>query len=360
MEIGLGVDAGAGLTFAEHRDVARTAALRGYESCWTPSGVGQDAFQVCAQWWGASCEVLPGGLATGISVVPVPIWTAPALATAAATLAELSDGRFTLGVGSGSIHNPAYRRSLGLPDWAPLPLMHDYLRTLRALLAGERVDYDGPTVRLHGVALGRRPLPVPVVLGALGPRMLRLAGEAADGAALNWCTPQQIAWSREQVADGAARAGRDPAEVRIVEYIRICVDEDEAIARRAYTRAVMGYALAPQGSSKAHGYRAHFARMGFDAALSDLEARRESGAAPEELIDRFPDDLLRIVGYYGPAVGAAQAFARLARGLDTAIVRVVPARPGVEAVLAVLEACRPELVRAGSPWMGRDARVQEG
>ncbi len=54
MEIGLGVDAGAGLTFAEHRDVARTAARRGYESCWTPSGVGQDAFQVCTQWVSAN------------------------------------------------------------------------------------------------------------------------------------------------------------------------------------------------------------------------------------------------------------------------------------------------------------------
>ena len=350
MEIGLGVDAGAGLTFAEHRDVARTAARRGYQSCWTPSGVGQDAFQVCAQWWGASCDVVSGGLATGISVVPVPIWTAPALATAAATLGELTAGRFTLGVGSGSIHNPAYRHSLSLPDVAPLPLMRDYLHTVRALLAGERVDYAGPVVRLHGVALGRRAPPVPVVLGALGPRMLRLAGEAADGAALNWCTPEQIAWSRDQVAAGAARAGRDPADVRIVEYIRICVAEDAATARRAYTRAVLNYTLAPQGAGtfrvKQHGYRAHFARMGFDAALSDLEARRDRGASQDELIDHFPDELLRMVGYYDPAAGAAAAFARLARGLDTAIVRVVPARPGVESVLAVLEACRPELVRS--------------
>ena len=348
MEIGLGVDAGAGLTFAEHRDMARIAAQSGYESCWTPSGVGQDAFQVCAQWSGASGEVLPGGLATGISVVPVPIWTVPALATAAATLGELTEGRFSLGIGSGGIHNAAYRDSLGLPDWTPLPLMRDFLLTLRSLLAGERVDYTGPVVQLHGISLGRRAPHVPVILGALGPRMLHLAGEAADGAALNWSTPEQIAWSREQVAAGAAQAGRDPADLRIVEYIRICVDEDEMTARRAFTRAIMGYALAPKGGSKKQGYRAHFARMGFDVALSDLEARRDRGASQEELSDHFPDDLLRMVGYYGPAAGAAAAFARLAAGLDTAIVRVVPARPGVDAVLQVLHACRPELVRAAS------------
>ena len=120
---------------------------------------------------------------------------------------------------------------------------------------------------------------VPVLLGALGPQMLRLAGEAADGAALNWCTPEQIAWSRERVAEGAKRAGRDPADIQIVEYIRICVDEDEDTARRAFTRAIMGYALARPGASKEQGYRAHFARMGFDDALTDLEARRDRGRA---------------------------------------------------------------------------------
>ena len=60
------------------------AAQVGYASCWTPTGVGQDAFQVCAQWWGASRAVVPRGLATGIAVVPVPRWSVPALATAAA------------------------------------------------------------------------------------------------------------------------------------------------------------------------------------------------------------------------------------------------------------------------------------
>jgi alkanesulfonate monooxygenase SsuD/methylene tetrahydromethanopterin reductase-like flavin-dependent oxidoreductase (luciferase family) len=356
MEIGLGVDPGAGLSFAQQREVAQVAAQAGYASCWTPAGVGQDAFQVCGQWWSASRAVVPGGLATGISVVPVPLWSVPALATAAATLGEVTDGRFSLGLGTGAIHSPAYRHTFGLPAWAPLPLMRDYLVTVRALLAGERVDYAGPAVRLHGVGLGRRPPRVPVLLGALGPRMLRLAGEVADGAALNWCTPEQVAWSRAQVADSAAQAGRDPTEVRVIAYIRICVDEDETAARQAYTRAMLGYALAPPGGSKQHSYRAHFARMGFDAALSDVEAQRDRGAPQEELIQHFPDDLLRMVGYYGPAAGAAAAFARLARGLDTAIVRVVPARPGMAAVLAVLEACRPELVRAAV----RDEGVQEG
>jgi alkanesulfonate monooxygenase SsuD/methylene tetrahydromethanopterin reductase-like flavin-dependent oxidoreductase (luciferase family) len=346
MEIGLGVDPTAGLTFPQHRELAPAAAGLGYTSMWTPAGIGNDAFQTCAQWWGASADATDGGLTTGISVVPVPIWSAPALATAAATVGELTGGRFILGIGSGSIHSPGYRRMLGLPDWKPLPLMRDFLVTLRGLLAGERVEHEGAAVTLHGVALGRRGATprVPIYLGALGPAMVRLAGEASDGAALNWCTPEQIAWSRERVAEGATRVNRDPAEVAVVEYIRICVDDDEDAARLALARAIMGYALAQPGTSKEHGYRAHFARMGFDAPLSDLEARRDRGATPDQIADAFPTDLLQLVGYFGKAAGAAAAFARLAQGLDTAIVRVVPVRPGPAAVMAVAVACRAELV----------------
>ena len=279
-------------------------------------------------------------------MVPVPIWTAPALATAAGTTGELTGGRFALGVGSGDIHNEAYRHRFGLPPWRPIALMRDYLVVLRGLLAGESVDYQGSAISLHGARLGFRPPAVPLYLGALGEQMVRLAGEAADGAALNWCTPEQIAWSRERMNEGARRAERDPSEVRLVEYIRICVDEDEDAARRAFTRAVPGYWLARPGSAKTAGYRGHFARMGFDDALTELEERRDRGVPEDEIVEAFPRELLGLVGYYGPPQGAAEAFQRLAQGLDVAIVRVVTARLGPEAVADVMRACRPELVRA--------------
>ena len=64
------------------------------------------------------------------------------------------------------------------------------------------------------------------------------------------------------------------------------------------------------------------------------------------MADAFPAEILQSVGYFGKADGAAAAFARLAEGLDTAIVRVVAARRGVDSTLAVMEACKPEAVRA--------------
>lgn len=347
MEIGIGLDQSLKLPFPAQRELVRRAAALGYTSAWTPSGATTpDAFQTCVQWSMASADGISGGLLTGISVVPAPVWSPVILGNMAATASELTEGHLILGVGAGSIYTEQFRHSFNLPAYPAVKMMREYLVALRGLLTGERVDCDGVAVTLHGVRLSFRPPPVPLYLAALGPQMLHLAGEIADGVALNWGTPEQIAWSRGQIVAGAQRAGRDPAEVRVVQYIRVCVDDDERQARRAFARAVMGYALARPGASKQFGYRAHFGRMGFEEALTDLETRRNNGAAEDELIDRFPVDLLRRVGYFGPAAGAAAAFRQLAQGLDVAIVRVVAARPGVESVVAAIEACAPKLVLA--------------
>ena len=100
------------------------------------------------------------------------------LASGAATVGEISGGKFVLGVGSGAIGNPAFRESLGLDaGLRPIGTMREWLVTLRALLAGETVEHQGKAITLHGINLGSPPPKVPVALGALGPNMLALAGE---------------------------------------------------------------------------------------------------------------------------------------------------------------------------------------
>lgn len=341
MQIGVGLDGRLGLPLAELRELGREAADLGFDSAWTPAGGAPDAFHVCAAWSMASA----GRLTTGISVVPAArMWTVPALATQAATVGEIAGGRFILGIGTGG-YGDAFWQSVKMPN-RPVAVMRDYLVTLRRLLAGETVTYDGPAVKLSGLSLGGAFPRVPVYLAALGPQMLRLAGECADGASLNWCAPEQIAWSRERIAEGARRAGRDPAAVRVSMYIRVCIDEDEAAARRAFATQVLGYALARPGVANAQGYRGHFARMGFDEALTKLEARRDAGVPVSALVDEVPDALLHTVGYYGHPAGAPAAFRRLAGGLDEAIVRVITARPGVEPVRLAMRTLQPRAVHA--------------
>jgi alkanesulfonate monooxygenase SsuD/methylene tetrahydromethanopterin reductase-like flavin-dependent oxidoreductase (luciferase family) len=301
VQIALGIDSRFSLSEEDQRELAREAADLGYASMWTPIGNTREPFDVCATWTESS------GLPSGIAVAPLSAWSLADLASASKETVERCDGRFTIGIGTGRIKD------------APIRAMREAIDELR--------------VRLPRV---------PIYLGALGPQMLRLAGERYDGAALNWCGIEQVAWSRERVAAGARAAGRDPADITIHEYIRVCVDEDEQRARIAFAKMVMAYALVQPGGDKTKGYRAHFARMGFDEALTDLESRRKSGTSEDELARIFPVELLRRVGYWGGPDGARDAFLRLAEGLDIAVVRLVPAgRNDVEAARVAMRACAP-------------------
>ncbi len=109
MRIGAGLDARLGLTFDELREAGQEAARAGFESLWTPAGGVPDAFHVCSAW------ALSTPLRTGISVVPAArMWSPLALAAQAATVGQLSEGRFTLGIGTGGT-GPAFWASVGMP-----------------------------------------------------------------------------------------------------------------------------------------------------------------------------------------------------------------------------------------------------
>jgi len=351
MLIGVGLDARLGLTFAQLRTAAREAGQLGFESLWTPAGGVPDSFHVCAAW------TQDTGLRTGISVVPaVRMWTPLSLAAQAATLAQLSSGRFVLGLGTGG-YGPEFWASARRAN-RPIAVMREYVVQVRALLAGEEVTADqGATGRPvigagspgwpRSASLGVRDLPpAPVYLAALGPQMLRLAGETADGALLNWATPARIAVSRARVDEGIARAGREPGSVPMTMYIRVCIDDDVAAARQALGAQVLGYAMGRPGIPQKAGYRGLFGQMGFDKELTELEERRDKGAALPELVAAAPDDMLQAVGYYGPAAAAPAALARLTAGLDEAIVRIITARPGLEPVREAMAALTPTLIRA--------------
>ena len=352
MMIGVGLDARLGLPFDQLRAAAREAETLGFESLWTPAGGVPDSFHICAAW---SHDT---SLRTGISVVPAArMWTPLGLAAQTATVAQLSAGRFVLGIGTGG-YGPAFWESVGLPN-RPIAVMREYVTEIRGLLdgqqatAGEIVARDGVSPGAPGwprsASLGLRDLPpAPVYLAALGPQMLRLTGQAADGALLNWATPERIAVSRERIDEGAARAGRDPGSVPMTMYIRVCIDDDVAAARQAFGEQVLGYAMGRPGIPKDAGYRGLFGQMGFDAELSELEQRREQGTAMPELVAAASDEMLQAVGYYGPPGPAPAAFARLSAGLDETIVRIITARPGLDPVREAMAALTPALIRGNS------------
>jgi len=345
MIIGVGLDGRLGLSFNELAAMGSEAARLGFESLWTPAAGVPDSFHICGAWAEGSREVLGTSLRTGISVVPAPRqWHPVSLAVQAATVSVRGEGNFVLGIGTGGA-GAEYFASAGFPN-RPLAVMRDYLVILRGLLAGESVTHEGPALSVKGASIGHAFTPVPVYLAALGPQMLRLAGEAADGVCLNWASPEQIAWSRTEMETGAEQAGRSAKDLALSMYIRVCVDDDVEAARRAFGEQVLGYSLARPGVDRTLAYRGHFGRMGFEDVLLDLEARRDAGATMDQLIAATPDEMLHSVGYFGPAKGAAGAYAKLAAGLDETIVRVITARRGPEPVIEAMEALTPALIRA--------------
>lgn len=350
MDIGIGIDPTLGLTTDEELEISKEAAKLNYKSIWTPEGTGYDSFQTCLMRWQASREIIDGGLHTGIAVSPI-IWRTPvALSMAGGTVSSLSDGKFIMGIGAGSIYRPEVRKKMNLPNLSMLSLIRDYITIMKGLLSGDRVTYKSKTSSLEGIKLGINPPPkTPIFLGALGPKMLSLAGELADGVALNWCTPEQIQWSRDKINAGAKISNRNPNDIIISQYIRVCIDDDENKARIALAKATMHYALGsniPNASQRKYGYRAHFERMGFSEELLELDNMRKSGASNDEIAEAFPETILKSVGYYGNANDAAKEVAKLSKGLDNLIVRIVSSQPGnKDSALDVMKACDPNKIK---------------
>jgi alkanesulfonate monooxygenase SsuD/methylene tetrahydromethanopterin reductase-like flavin-dependent oxidoreductase (luciferase family) len=337
MQVEVGLDA-VGLPYEDEVRITVDAARLGYRRIWTGS-IG-DPFQTCALRWAATRTVVEGGIGTAIGVLPIGVRAPADLALSAAALGAVTGGRFTMGLGAGNTYEAAYRNTWGIEERSPLALVRAYLTTMRAFLAGEPVTYREHGFRYDGARLPAPPAITPLYLGVAGPEMARLGGELADGLYLSWCTPDNVRWARARMAEGVERAQRDPDEVQLAASVRVCVDDDVEVARRALAQALLPYVLG-WGGSRPGPFRKNFARMGFGPELSDIDRMQESGVDRQHLIAAFPLRMLDALGYFGPAAGAAEAVRRQVPGADIAVVRVVAARPDLSSVVAVLDACRP-------------------
>ncbi|MBK9180397.1 MAG: TIGR03617 family F420-dependent LLM class oxidoreductase [Acidimicrobiales bacterium] len=219
-------------------------------------------------------------LATGVAVA----FPRSPMVTAATAweLADLTGGRFRLGLGT-QVKAHVERR-YAAPFDPPGPRMRDYVLALRAIFRAfrgeERLDHHGEFYDLSLLPPAWSPGPiehphVPVDVAAVGPWMLRMAGEVADGVHVHPFHSRRYLDDEvlPGVAEGAARAGRDPAEVAlIVPVFTIVGDTDEERAPwRAMARAQIGF----YGSTR--NYAHMFDRHGFDGTSARLNERLKAG-----------------------------------------------------------------------------------
>ncbi len=175
-----GPDAQGRPALGQVRDALRRAADDGFPSAWMNNIFGLDALTALAV---AGSQV--PGIELGTAVVPTYPRHPAALAQQALTVAAATDGRLTLGVGTS--HEIVIRDMFGYDFSKPVEHTREYLSILRPLLHGEPAKVHGNQLSADITLAIPAPTPVPLLIAALGPRMLRLAAEYADGTVL-WMT----------------------------------------------------------------------------------------------------------------------------------------------------------------------------
>ena len=271
---------------AEIQELAVTAENLGYQEIWMTEGAGRDSLTRLTAIATATNRIVAG---TGI----LPIFSRTPLITAmsAAGIAAVSSGRFILGLGVGN--GPATRDGHGVPFAKPMDRLRDTITIVRQLLEGEKVTHRGAAFQVFDASLGDA-VPkekVPIYIAALGPGMLRLAGEMADGVLLSWTPSSYLKHAIQLVRDGAERVGRDPDEVEISGYVRVSVTADMEAGLAALQSEVARYS----GSSH---YRNFFRFTGFFLEMEAAESARRRGddAARVGAISEDMRDELGLVG----------------------------------------------------------------
>jgi F420-dependent oxidoreductase-like protein len=213
------------------------AAEAGFDGFWVSQIFGVDPVVALAA---VGAEV-PQLAELGTSVVPLYGRHPLALAAMALTAQSALGGRFTLGLGAS--HQPFVEVVLGESHARPFTRTSEYLDALVPLLEGRAAGVDGREVRAQG-SLAIRAEPVPVLLAALGPRMLELAGRVTAGTSVGQCGPRTLAGHVVPSITAAARAaGRPPP--RVMALVNVCVTDDPAGVRERARSALAGYGRLP-------------------------------------------------------------------------------------------------------------------
>ncbi|KWW97256.1 luciferase [Carbonactinospora thermoautotrophica] len=206
-------------------DEARRAEAEGFGSAWTVHfSRGLDALSTLA-----AAGMATDRIELGVAVVPTYPRHPLALAQQAATTQVFCSGRLTLGIGVS--HRPVIEGLHGIPFTSPAAHMREYLSVLGPLLRGESVSFHGSFYKVEGGFTVPGSSPVSVVVGALSPRMVRAAGELADGVVTWLAGPRTLAETIVPTLRESARSAGRP-EPRVVAGMPVAVTDDIDLARR--------------------------------------------------------------------------------------------------------------------------------
>ena len=240
----------------DYQELACQAEANGFDVVWVPEGGGRDSLTSLA-----TMAMKTESIKLGTGILPIFARTPANTAMGASGMAAVSGERFILGRGVG--HAPTVESRDGIPFEKPMSRMRETIQIIKGLLAGEEVNFRGKHFNIEGASMGPATpkSKVPIYIAALGPQMLEMVGELADGVLMNWTAVNDLEKAVGHIKRGADKAGRDIDQIDIAGYVRVAVGGDVSESRDSLRRQVARYASNPF-------YRNFFAETGFDKEMS--------------------------------------------------------------------------------------------
>jgi F420-dependent oxidoreductase-like protein len=318
-------------------DFVVEAERLGLDVCWVAEAWGSDAPAPLGYLAARTSRILLGS-----GILQVGTRTPTAIAMTAMTLAELSESRFLLGLGSSG---PQVIEGLhGVPFARPVTRMRETLAVIRQVFAGEKVDHHGELVRVPLPGGEGRPMrltmapneDIPIYLAALAPNMLRLTGEVADGWLGTSFVPEGADAYFGYLREGAARGGRQVTDLDICQgaEVAFAADEDELRHMVAGRRKELAFSLGGMGSASTNFYNDAYSRQGWAEVAAEVRAAWLAGdrTAATALVT---DDMMLATTLIGTEPMVRDRLRTWqAAGVDT--VRLYPAGDTLDARLTTL------------------------
>ncbi|MFD8568486.1 LLM class flavin-dependent oxidoreductase [Streptomyces sp. NPDC059639] len=328
----------SGGNWRETVDFVTEAEKLGLDICWV------------AEAWGSEAPSPLGYLAArtermllGSGIIQLATRTPAAIARAAITLSNISEGRFLLGLGPSG---PQVIEGLhGVPFARPLARMRETVEIVRLAASGEKIAYDGREFTLPLPGGDARPMrlsmhaehELPIYLATLSPKMLKLTGEVADGWLGTSFVPEGAKEAYFDHLDaGLALAGRTRADLDICQgaEVNFAEDEDSLRAVVASRKKELAFSLGGMGSASTNFYNQAYSRQGWSEAAAAVRERWQAGDR-DGAADLVTDEMVLATTLIGTEE-MVRARLKVWRDAGVNTVRLYPAGDSLDARLATL------------------------
>ena len=224
-------------------EIARLAEDHGYDTVWLSEGFGHNDAVTSV----TAAALNTSRIKVGSSVMVVYLRHPVLMGMTAKSLAEISNDRFVLGLGTG--HRNQLEEFYGLSQERPVRYMREYIDVVRMAASGRSSSYDGEIFNIRGyharTTYELEETRLPIFMGVLNEQMLRLAGRIADGVILAYTPKSHIRQARTWIAESATEAGRNPDEITIAAVVPAGVSIDGTTAEDALRLRIASYASLP-------------------------------------------------------------------------------------------------------------------